>query len=475
MEAKKSDIRDFYKEGLTEYLIEGDERSLTKAYQKSRELLDDGGTELEIVTLHHNVLQSLNDRDGKWKKIDIDRASQYLEEWIAPFEIKFHSYQAVIKQLHEKNNQLEEEIRQRIKAQKKLIENSAKLIDAQQIAKVGSWEWRFYEEPAFEWSDQMCHIFGMHPRQFDGSYQSFLSHVHPDDREYVENTFKTAVQTKKPFTFEHKIIRNDGETRILFGGGRVITDDDGKVTKIIGSGQDVTDQKEREKELQKYGERLRKLTERVERTREEERIRIAREIHDELGQMLTVLKMDFSIMNGEIKKKVSDEILQYFNAEANKILERINTIIESVHRITTELRPQVLDRLGLVEAIEWQAHEFEKRTDLSVTFNTDLPPNQLNEDQKTTLFRIFQEAMNNVIRHSQATSVFVDLKKMDRHLMMTIKDNGIGITQEQKESSSSFGLIGIHERARFLGGRAEIENKDGTRITIDMPVLEDKN
>ena len=598
MKLKKSDVRNIYREGLNNYLVKEDERYLTEAYQTSRLLLQEGGSELDIITFHHKVL---NDTLGL-NSDQLNLASLYLKEWIAPFEVKIQSYRAVVEQLNEKNRALKKEIDRRKQIQNELIEKSAyfqslienaqdiitvlntdgiiqfdspsverilgynkgellgenafhfihkddieevkrvfnevkeegpssvrsaeyrfhhkkgrwiyleslatfvpessegsilvvnsrditnrirnlknleesraKLAEAQRLAKVGSWEWRLNNKNRLECSDEMCRIFGLNPDNFDGTIESFVKQIPPKEYTKVKNKIETAIEEKNSFFFEFRIVQSDREKRIISVRGRVITDKDGKAIKLIGSGQDITDQKEKEKKLRDYSERLRKLSERVEQGRENERIRIAREIHDELGQMLTVLKMDVSMMNGYIEAQVSGEVLDYLETKTNKVKDRINTIIESVHRIISELRPQVLDRLGLVEAIKWQARQIEKRTNLEIVIDSDLVEiNPLTDNQKTALFRIFQEAMNNVVRHAKASKVIVKLIKNDK-LLMSIQDNGIGITEEQKSALSSFGIIGMYERARSLGGQMQIdtinENVDeGTRVRVRIPL-----
>jgi signal transduction histidine kinase len=252
----------------------------------------------------------------------------------------------------------------------------------------------------------------------------------------------------------------------------MITDENDKVVKMIGTGQDVTEQKEKEKKLKEYSEQLRKLSARIERAREEERIRISREVHDELGQMLTVLKMDISMLNSEMKERIPDDTHAFFHNEAGKVLERINVIIKSVQRITTELRPEVLDDLGLKDAIEWQAQEFSNRTGIDINFSSDISDTDfLDDEQSTTLFRIFQETLTNVLRHAQATTVDINLRKENNHLQLIIVDDGIGITQKEKEASTSLGLIGMRERTQLLGGSVSIEGEKekGTKVVLTIP------
>lgn len=360
-------------------------------------------------------------------------------------------------------------------ALRQLRESRAKLAEAQRIAKVGSWEWKPGKESELVWSDEMCRIYGLSPEVFDHSYDTFVNHVHPDDRKHIEQTVEYALKNQTSFSFEHKIIRSDGKVRTLLCNGQAVADGDGEVVKVIGTGQDITEQKEKEEQLRAYSKQLQELSVKIERTREEERIRIAREIHDELGQMLTVLKMDVSMLSGQMKKKIPGDILEYFNSEAEKILHRINTIIESVQRITTSLRPEVLDDLGLKEAIEWQAKQFANQTGINVQFNTNLEDADfLMEVQSTTLFRILQETLTNIMRHADATKVKITLEARNSNIHLRVKDNGVGITAKQKQAPTSFGLIGMRERTQFLGGDVQIKgvSGEGTSITVWIPLEE---
>lgn len=361
---------------------------------------------------------------------------------------------------------------------RKLNEQRIKLTEAQEIAKVGSWEWDIDDEDSeLIWSDEVYRIFGLEKESFDLSYNTYSTRIHADDKDRVEKTIKQAYKKRESFVLEYRIIRSDGELRHVSCRGRTISENDDSI-KMIGTIQDVTDQKERENQLEIYSEKLRELSERIEKTREEERTRIAREIHDELGQMLTVLKIDMSLCNEAVKRKISAELADFIDGEMQQMMNRVNTIIESVHTITTKLRPEVLDDLEITEAIEWQAKELADRVGLSVEVNTfsDVTTG-ITDEQKTTLFRIFQEAMNNVVRHAKATEVYIDFKKSSGDLLLIIKDNGIGITPGEKNARSSFGIIGMRERARFLGGDIHVESQKGkgTKVTVKIPLNDNRD
>lgn len=604
METPTDQLKDQFTEGLRNYLHEGGEEHLTRAYDLGRQSLQDGFSELDIIALYHEALKNLVGTDfERDSKELLDLASAYLIEWLAPFEVRLRSYRNLIDELNEKNDQLEEEIlhrreveqelqqsknyfqalienaqdiitvldfngnvrynspaierilgygqnellkenafdyvhpddleetrnlfldliespndvvtaefrfktkkgdwvhldtiakhvednpegpviivnsrdaTERKKAIHQLRESEAQLSEAQQIAKVGSWEWRPGEESGLHWSDEMCRIYGLEPDEFDYSFETFMNHIHPDDREMTQQVVQNAMEKKEPFTFENKIVRPDGEERVLLCRGQVILDKQGEITKMIGTGLDITEQKEREQKLREYSDRLRRLSARIERAREEERLKIAREVHDELGQMLTVLKMDVSMLGGQIAPALEEEVRETFNSKTGEIKERIDIIIKSVQRITTELRPEVLDNLGLKKAIEWKADEFEQRTGMDINFTTNVEKTDfLDDEQATTLFRIFQEALTNIIRHAMASRVEISLERKDSTLILVVQDNGVGITREGMEASSSHGIHGIRERAQFLNGEVNIEGREGqgTTITLNVPV-EDNN
>jgi len=220
-------------------------------------------------------------------------------------------------------------------------------------------------------------------------------------------------------------------------------------------------------EISQSRERLRNLAHRLQDIREEEKTRIAREVHDELGQSLTALKLDLHYLEEEIKTPGSTDSF-------NSIYKLIDHTITSVQRISTELRPQMLDVFGLAETIQWQIREYQSRTEIQfdlsgVEFDLSMDP-----QRETTLFRVFQETLTNIHRHAQATRVEVALTRQDDSVILQIRDNGVGIPPEKINSSQSLGLLGIRERVTAWGGRVKIESPsgEGTTITVIIPLGE---
>lgn len=214
-------------------------------------------------------------------------------------------------------------------------------------------------------------------------------------------------------------------------------------------------------------EELRYLSNHLQEIIERDRKHYAREIHDELGQALTGLNFDLFWL----KNHLSDDkemLVDKINA-MSKFLEKTSYKME---RIITELRPQILDEMGLKSAIEWQIGEFQKRTEINFNFRASSDGKLIDKELSLTLFRIFQEAVINAMRHSKATDIWVVLEEMPSSISLQIRDNGKGITEAEMKNPRSFGLIGIQERVNFWNGEVDICGKEneGTEITINIPV-----
>ncbi len=236
---------------------------------------------------------------------------------------------------------------------------------------------------------------------------------------------------------------------------------------IYGFLYDITERKETEEKLNISSEELRNLALYIESSREEEKKRIAKDIHDELGHALTALKLELMWL---IKKKYLRQEVLY--ERTRKMNELIESTIRKVRSISSELRPSVLDHFGIVAAIEWQAAEFQKRS--AVRCKVVVPNHELNLDEKysTAIFRIFQEILTNIARHSKATRVDVHLEVENNELRLRVSDNGKGIKKENINSRQSFGLIGMYERATALGGKLTISGVSGigTTVTLTLPL-----
>jgi signal transduction histidine kinase len=222
-----------------------------------------------------------------------------------------------------------------------------------------------------------------------------------------------------------------------------------------------------EMELKDSYERLSALAANLESVREEERMQIARELHDQLGQALTAMKFDLAWMTDHLVNK--DAMLAQ---KAKTITAQMDTMIKTVRRIATELRPGMLDDLGLIASIEWQARDFEKRTGIVCAISVaseDLP---LSPDLSVALYRIFQEALTNIVRHANAQHVEVKLTAEFDEVKLQVQDDGRGIQAHEISGLHSLGLLGMQERTKRLGGTFDIQGLpgEGTIVTVSFPV-----
>ena len=225
--------------------------------------------------------------------------------------------------------------------------------------------------------------------------------------------------------------------------------------------------RESEAQQREAGEMLQKLARHLQDAGEKERTRLAHELHDELGQALTAMKMDVSWILGKLP--ADQAALRARVADLSKLADQT---LRSVRRLSQEMRPGVLDDLGLPEALEWQAAEFSERTGIRCRVETSIAEGRLTKDQDTALFRIVQESLTNASRHSEATEVDIALVEAEGAVRLRIADNGRGIREQEARGGRSLGLLGMHERAAAAGGRTSIEGLPGrgTTITVTIPL-----
>jgi PAS domain S-box-containing protein len=320
------------------------------------------------------------------------------------------------------------------------------------------------------WSEQAEKIFGWKASEVLGRnrYDQDFPIVYKEDEEKVAKVDYELMQglvdrnlsLNRNYTKEGKVIYCEWYNSVL-------RDEKGNVITILSLIQDVTERKRTEEKLNESYEQIRSLSEHLRSIREEERKYIAREIHDELGQYLTVLKMDVGVLNKKLNH--TDDFVQ---RKLNGLSDNIDNAVHTVRRIASELRPTVLDELGLAAAIAWHLEEFEKRSGIKTHFTEPEKELDLPEPVKTNLFRIFQESMTNVARHANATDVTIDLTPSKGHLTLSIADNGIGLATEVLSQKKTMGILGMKERTAIIGGTYEIQSAPGkgTLITVKVPL-----
>jgi len=239
-------------------------------------------------------------------------------------------------------------------------------------------------------------------------------------------------------------------------------------TRFIGFTKDITDRKMGEEELRNSLKQLHQLTQHIEEVRENERVAISRELHDDLGQALTAVKIDLGIIRQNVFD--SETVLKI-----NKVSALVGDTIRTVQRLTSQLRPAIIDDLGLEAAIEWYTKEFSLRNRIEILLDID-PKLIVTNEASLIIFRIMQESLTNISRHSKATVVNIELSKNKESINFMISDNGLGITENEINSKKSFGIMSMNERAVSLGGTFNISspNNNGTIINLSLP-LDKKN
>lgn len=294
----------------------------------------------------------------------------------------------------------------------------------------------------------------------------FLDEAHIEKfKNHISNIIKGI-----PDTYEIEWKKKEGQ-KILMNISLVpIHDEEDNFKENIAILRDITGSRQVEDELKKSREELRSLYRHLHSLREKESKRISREIHDELGQVLTALKMELSWLANRFPDSIKDQ--RRFIKKIKSMSKLVDITIKEVQRIASELRPGILDDLGLVPAMEWQAQDFQKRTNIKCI--TDLDSNGVDFDPEfsTAIFRIFQEALTNVARHAEATRVKISLKRENSKLEMKIRDNGKGIKDKDVFSPNALGLIGMRERLRPFDGRLKLQGDPikGTTLSVTLPI-----
>jgi PAS domain S-box-containing protein len=476
------------------------------------------------------------------------------------------------------------DVTERRKAERALAQSRERLYEAQRVAHVGSWEWDIAKDRV-TWSDELYRIYGVDPATHVPTYENFLSSVHEEDRAHTRAVLAKARENVTPFVYDHRILRPDGEVRMLHTRGEVLGDAHGRPVRFVGccwditerweamrdaeearrelenvlervsdgvvaldrqwrytfvntcggrmlgreassligkhiwtefpEGRDqkfglafrkameeqhpvqirdyyppfdrwfenriypsadglsifftdVTEQQKAQDELRASAAKLRALAARLSDIREEERRVIARELHDQVGQALTALKLDLGWLLGQVGPAASAPVLERLAG----MEELCDTTLDTTRRISATLRPAILDDLGLPAAIHWQAREFSQRTGVSTDVRVPSDAGSLAPAVALTLFRILQEALTNVARHAAARHVTIGLELGEAAAVLTIVDDGRGIEPDVGKRATSLGLLGMRERALAIGGTLTLAGAPGrgTTVTVSAPL-----
>lgn len=300
------------------------------------------------------------------------------------------------------------------------------------------------------------------------------SFFHEDFHNIIKERIKILNENKSVPVILEKMIRADG--KVILAEVMAVPYNEENLKGALVYFNDVTKQKEAEVEIREINKKLTSLTQNLMQIREEERLNISREIHDELGQQLTALKMDITFFEKMIenrKNEISDSLYNESKSEIKDMLRISEETIKTIRRIATELRPGILEKLGLIDSIKWYAEDFEKIFKIKVIqkFQIENNSKRYNEKIEIAIFRILQESLTNVARHSNASEVEINLLDENEFLILIVKDNGIGMDNSISSEGKGIGLTGIKERAKLVNGELEMktENGKGTEIRVKIP------
>jgi len=368
------------------------------------------------------------------------------------------------------------DITERKLAEQALADAAQRVKLATEIAGVGVWEWHVPTGEA-NWDDQMFAIYGLErPDDNRMTYELWRDRVLPEDLAQREEVLQHTAATKGRSSGEFRIRRaDDGRVRIISSFETVRLNESGEVEWVVGSNVDITERTHERIALSRSRSRLRELNRRLLQVEESHSKRIAAQVHDELGQQLTGLKMDLRSMERQLEKTATldrSALLEMAMAAGALVDETIST----VQRISADLRPVLLDQLGLVAALQEEVFKLEKRAGIAGEVNlSDTRVNVLPEAVATGCYWIVREALTNVARHSQASRVTVSLQIVENRLKVDVTDDGVGIAPSVLGADESLGIIGMHERAEQMNGDVAFHplSPKGTRVQLTIPLTDD--
>jgi PAS domain S-box-containing protein len=308
-------------------------------------------------------------------------------------------------------------------------------------------------------------IFGWHREELIGKSITMI-YRNEKEADRIGDIFYSTLERQRTYETEFPCLRKDGQ-QILCRMKASRIGEKLREKRIVVTYENITAEKKAQDDLERSRQELRNLSVHLQSVREEERTRVARKIHDELGQSLTALQMDLSWLASRLpagNKSIREK--------TQSMSGLVDATIENVHKIMTELRPSLLDDLGLPSAIEWQAADFQKRSGIRCQTRIDCGNGVIDKELATAIFRIFQETLTNIVRHAKAVHCKVSLTANEKEICLEVTDNGIGITQWQIDDPRSFGMIGMRERAHLWGGTVHVRNArpSGTTVRVLIPL-----
>ncbi len=354
------------------------------------------------------------------------------------------------------------DIRPRKAAEDALLQMRAELYEAQRLGKIGNWRWNPRTDTAV-WSPELYRIYQLDPALPPPTVAELEKMYSPASQEARDAAIQEALKTGRPYEAERELVLPNGERRWIVVTVEGVRAPDGTIGELRGTAQDITERKRIELALIDSRKTLRDMAAHREQEREDERKAIAREIHDELGQLLAAMRMDVAQLRLQCSQSEANPALQ----DLSKLVERT---IEVMRSVATSLRPSALD-LGLLAALEWLTEDFSLRWEIPCALEVEGEERALDDAQSTAIFRVVQESLTNVAKHARAQKVSVALHFEAEAVRVSIHDDGQGFDATQPASGGHYGLMGMRERLRALHGRILIDSQPGhgAQVTIEVP------
>jgi two-component system, NarL family, sensor histidine kinase UhpB len=325
-------------------------------------------------------------------------------------------------------------------------------------------------ENRYQYSDRYCQILGFEPGQLELEHRGWIGRVLTEDQPALTNALNQHLRQRTPLDIECRVLTQRGEYRWVHYRGHAQFDASNTATRFIFTMRDIASVKQMEAAIKNGRTQLKNLTLRVVERQESERQQIARELHDEIGQVLTVIKLSLQ----SVGRNTNDTVPA---GRLNDTIGMVDDLAAQVRNLSRLLRPPQLDALGLPSALTWYASSLLRTAGLNVHLTCDPTLARLRPDLESNCFRIVQEALTNVLRHANVQHVAVELRRFEDTIRISIKDNGTGFDVAQVNERTSrgecLGLFGIKERAELLGGSVTINStlNVGTDIEVTLPLL----
>lgn len=355
----------------------------------------------------------------------------------------------------------------RFNVEEALVLNEQRLLNAQRVTHIGNWEWDVTKNRLW-WSDEVYSIFGLEPKQFAATFDAFISIVHPEDRQIVEKSVNNALHDGRAYDIDHRVFKPDGSLRIVNERAEVIYDSQHKPVKMIGTVYDITERKEAENEIRKNQKELRAMAAQLQLAEEQERRRIAQDLHDSIGQILSFSGRELKFLQKSVPEKEAKAI--------EEIANQLDLAVTQARTLSFDLSPSILYDLGFEVAVEDLVDKFCREKGMNCSFKNSTQPKPLTDDVKVLLYRSIRELLINAAKYSKAEHVKVSIFRSSSDIYIKVEDNGCGfdisILNDNSTKRKGFGIFSIHERLNHIGGKLNIESvkNRGTTAVIIAPL-----